>query len=508
MKQTIKSPYTKMYMVTPSVYDKLLHCIDEKQQKFLANLNQKTTNIFNETPAGKFIKNISNDDFIDHDNSGKFNQPKKFPPQNFSNQFPRPDDFPSNNPRSDNDEENIPPGYRDDDFIPPVNEPSYEYEPTSMPVIEDETPMDYHLVQNQPRHIELPIEISTQTSPIPQNINQMTQTNIPSSSQFTQTNIPVSSQFTQTRIPTKSQSVQTKTPKYTERGTSPHTFETSEIEISPPKRSIIDKPIKIPPKKGLMKKIKGAKLKKLTYKQPKAVTFERKKLVITEMEPDENIIRSIKYKRKLPIKNIAKKPIEQEIIPQTPAYIAFEPEDEMLIESSQKPIEYESKKSITYDRKLPITYHPRKRISHNKKEAIEYTTPKKQIIKKLLNQPELLEEISRQPKIPLKVSVPKNIPEIMDETTKKALKYIPKKTKKLDYNPDFKPYPCNECSQRYSTKWSLKRHKSMKHSTTGNISEEKFEDWVEFPQKRTSTYVKSIQPPRKFKRNEEFEQWE
>ena len=31
--KNIKSPYSKMYLVTPAVYEKLLTCLDEKDKK-------------------------------------------------------------------------------------------------------------------------------------------------------------------------------------------------------------------------------------------------------------------------------------------------------------------------------------------------------------------------------------------------------------------------------------------------------------------------------------------
>ena len=37
--KALKSPYSKMYLVTTSVYDKLLTCLDEKEKKSTELLN-------------------------------------------------------------------------------------------------------------------------------------------------------------------------------------------------------------------------------------------------------------------------------------------------------------------------------------------------------------------------------------------------------------------------------------------------------------------------------------
>ena len=61
MKNIEKSAYAKMFMVTPTVYEKLLECIDEKQHESLKQLNC-THQVDKNTFASNYIKNISNDD--------------------------------------------------------------------------------------------------------------------------------------------------------------------------------------------------------------------------------------------------------------------------------------------------------------------------------------------------------------------------------------------------------------------------------------------------------------
>lgn len=546
MKQSIKSPYTKMYMVTPSVYDKLLNCIDENQQKILNNLNQKTTNIFQETPASKFIKNISNDDFIQRD-SDKHDD-------DFPSHKPK-DDYPEEmSPQSD-DERNIPPGYRDDDFIPPIDEPHYEYDP-SMPIIENITPMQHHTIENQPTHVEIPMEIT-------KNVPQTSSTSI-------QTEIPTQSKFIQTELPTQSQSTQTQGPIYMERGTSPG------IDPQYLQPSTSGTAVKKP-----RKKILSSKHKKLQYKQPKAIEFKRKKLVITELPQEEQPIpkEAITYQPKLPVGYKTKKPLQYDKLHQKklttkqPKHLTFkrkklvitemEP-DEPMIQQPLPPIEqvvfkpvghevrqpidykinlpisHQGKKAIqytkknlpvSYETKLPIAYQSKKAIAHQKKEAIEYIKP----LQRIATRPKLLKEIVNQPsssnqplkitypssipkitdklfskKPPIVVNVPEDVPQITDLTsTVKALKYVPQKSKKLEDNPDSKPYPCNECNLSYTTKFGLNRHKMNKHSEKkiSQNPEEKFETWLDYPQKRTSTYAKIKAPPQKYKKSEEFEAW-
>ena len=59
--KALKSPYSKMYLVTTSVYDKLLTCLDEKEKKSTELLNiakQKE-----ERPGEKVIGEITSGDF-------------------------------------------------------------------------------------------------------------------------------------------------------------------------------------------------------------------------------------------------------------------------------------------------------------------------------------------------------------------------------------------------------------------------------------------------------------
>lgn len=531
-----------MYMVTPSVYDKLLNCIDEKQQKVLNNLNQKTTNIFNETPASKFVKNISNDDFIQE----KKTEDKPYGNDSDDDYPDRPDNYPGPMSQGSDQERNIPPGYRDDDFMPGMDEPTYEYDDFStgpshsMPVIEHMTPTHYHSIPNQPTHVTLPMEIEK-----PEMKSQSIQTEIPTRSQYIQTNIPTHSQITQTEIPAQTSKIsQTDGPIYSERGTSPNIEEQIAAQSDSKKKK---------------KKIQSSKQKKLVYKQPKSITFKRKKIKIVELPQEEvqPVPIPLQYESREPITHEQKTSIEYDKLNQKklttkqPKKLKFqrkklvitemEPDEEMqalppikqvifepsrsLTQTITLPIEQSSKKlPIEYESRLPITYKPKKAISHNKKEAIEYIKPLKRIAK----HPNIMKEIMYEPstsyqavkipsnipqsnvitkKPPIKVLVPSDIPEITDQSRKIALTYVPKKSKKLENNPDKKPYPCTQCNLSYTTQFGLNRHNKNKHSNPQSKPQEKFETWLDYPEKRTSTYVKLKTPPSKFKRNQEFEAW-
>jgi hypothetical protein len=64
MKPT-KSPYSKMYLVTPGVYDKLLTCLDEKDKKSTELLNLEKER--EERPGEKVIEDITTGDFEPQD---------------------------------------------------------------------------------------------------------------------------------------------------------------------------------------------------------------------------------------------------------------------------------------------------------------------------------------------------------------------------------------------------------------------------------------------------------
>ena len=61
MKKTL-SAYTKMYLVTPSVYQKLLNCIEEKDKNSIENLNTDKTEGEIKTPSEQIVQKISNQD--------------------------------------------------------------------------------------------------------------------------------------------------------------------------------------------------------------------------------------------------------------------------------------------------------------------------------------------------------------------------------------------------------------------------------------------------------------
>jgi hypothetical protein len=70
MKQT-QSAYSKMYLVTPTVYEKLLHCLDKSDAKMTSDLNvEKEDSI--QRPAEKEIESLNLD---------ALNQPAENPPE-------------------------------------------------------------------------------------------------------------------------------------------------------------------------------------------------------------------------------------------------------------------------------------------------------------------------------------------------------------------------------------------------------------------------------------------
>ena len=56
-----KSPYSKMYLVTPGVYNKLLTCLDEKEKKSTELLNVEKER--EDRPGEKVIEDITTGDF-------------------------------------------------------------------------------------------------------------------------------------------------------------------------------------------------------------------------------------------------------------------------------------------------------------------------------------------------------------------------------------------------------------------------------------------------------------
>ena len=58
----LKSPYSKMYLVSPGVYDKLLTCLDEKDKKSTELLNLEKER--EDRPGEKVIEDITTGDFI------------------------------------------------------------------------------------------------------------------------------------------------------------------------------------------------------------------------------------------------------------------------------------------------------------------------------------------------------------------------------------------------------------------------------------------------------------
>jgi len=56
------SSYSKMYLVTPSVYDKLLKCLDEGDKKITKNLNKPTVTDQPLRPSEQLLQNLTNSD--------------------------------------------------------------------------------------------------------------------------------------------------------------------------------------------------------------------------------------------------------------------------------------------------------------------------------------------------------------------------------------------------------------------------------------------------------------
>ena len=58
------SPYSKMYLVPPGVYQKLLNCISEKDKIVTDGLNLPETPA-EKTPTEKIMEEISNQDLVE-----------------------------------------------------------------------------------------------------------------------------------------------------------------------------------------------------------------------------------------------------------------------------------------------------------------------------------------------------------------------------------------------------------------------------------------------------------
>ena len=94
------STYSKMYLVVPSVYDKVLKCIDEKDKKTLEQLNIDKDEIIIR-PSEKYFEDIVSKEL--QENDPKIDQPKS---TKFINQIPE-QTFGSDNPEFEQEEINI-----------------------------------------------------------------------------------------------------------------------------------------------------------------------------------------------------------------------------------------------------------------------------------------------------------------------------------------------------------------------------------------------------------------
>lgn len=62
MKPKQSSPYSKMYLVTPSVYEKLLTCLDEKEKRSVEEMNIEKDIPMEERPAEKYIEMLTKEE--------------------------------------------------------------------------------------------------------------------------------------------------------------------------------------------------------------------------------------------------------------------------------------------------------------------------------------------------------------------------------------------------------------------------------------------------------------
>jgi|688.fasta_scaffold258497_2 hypothetical protein len=79
------SPYTKMYLVTPKVYEQVLSCLDEKDKKMTEDLNVDKDTI-EERPSEKYI-DMLNQEQLNPIESEMIESPPTLPPVNVTDEF-------------------------------------------------------------------------------------------------------------------------------------------------------------------------------------------------------------------------------------------------------------------------------------------------------------------------------------------------------------------------------------------------------------------------------------
>lgn len=59
-----QSAYSKMYLVTPAIYEKMLKCLDEGERKLAEQLNEPSTQVVEKRPSESILENISSSEVM------------------------------------------------------------------------------------------------------------------------------------------------------------------------------------------------------------------------------------------------------------------------------------------------------------------------------------------------------------------------------------------------------------------------------------------------------------
>ena len=125
--KNIKSPYSKMYLVTPAVYEKLLSCLDEKDKKNTQLLNIEKEK--EDRPSEQIIQDVTTEEFEPEVMQTQVDIPET--PEVFGVEPSEMDVIPSESeiPIEQTIETNVPPGYTDIESNPlkkPCEEKTYD----------------------------------------------------------------------------------------------------------------------------------------------------------------------------------------------------------------------------------------------------------------------------------------------------------------------------------------------------------------------------------------------
>ena len=107
------SPYTKMYLVTPKIYEQVLSCLDEKDKKITEDLNADKDTI-EERPSEKFIDMLNKEELnpVVTPETEMIESPATLPPVHVTDEFMSEEDQPSIKPSTETqmvqDPEDIP----------------------------------------------------------------------------------------------------------------------------------------------------------------------------------------------------------------------------------------------------------------------------------------------------------------------------------------------------------------------------------------------------------------